>query len=53
MIDDIVTDIDVEAAQHRERARYLRRMAEAIPARPDRERLLVLAQHYEQLADSA
>ncbi len=52
-IGDIGTDIDSEATQHRERARFLRRMVEAVPARPDRERLEELADQYEQLADSA
>jgi hypothetical protein len=51
-MDDSGPDIEAESAQHRERARYLRRMANATPARPDRERLLVLAEQYEQLADS-
>jgi len=51
-MDDIGVDVEGEAAPHRERAKYLRQMAEASPARPDRERLLVLAEQYEKLADS-
>jgi hypothetical protein len=54
MMDGIGIDEEIDdAAQYRERARYLRRMAEATPPRPDRERLLVLAEQYEKLAASA
>ena len=42
-------DIEGRAEDHRERAQYLRQMIEATPARPDRERLVELADQYEQL----
>lgn len=50
---DTESDIEDQAANYREWARYLRRMVETAPARPDRDWLEALAKQYEQLAERA